>query len=225
MMDIIKGHLIKYILATFLLIFLRFSLALGAGSGYIITMTVHGWVYDQSNSNKGVEGIQISTRVDYAYHPYMIEGEPQGYDRIFESQMVTTNSEGYFSATFPVEKWVENIFDISAEMQLTSTWLPVSTSKNPFIDTSVEYKFYVIHMDDDDGNGIHDPYEFVLAKMFAPDMIPNKHTKEIFPEPVQIMGGPNNSDIYITIAGQENKYYGPWEIDLVQQFNTISGDW
>lgn len=198
-----------------------------------ITVTVHGWVYNQEGisdnnrySSPHQSGVTVIPYVRYIYYSM----EQNDYIEGFQSQEVisgyTSWAAGQFIASFDLNE--EQITSIYFGVHLPNQpgWLLKDKAEMYLTETDYMAWLFVAPMNDADGNGIRDDFEWELVKKFCPSLVPNESTTKLCSEPIQIMGGDNNTQIYVTIVGgSENKLEIAHPIHLVRYKRQYESNW
>lgn len=134
---------------------------------------------------------------------------------------------GTYSVTINLGDAVFDIHWVGVELNNRDEWLLKYYGDDKITDTHYEIELYVVPMNDNDKNGIRDDFEMELAKRFCPSLKLNVFTTYCFPEPVEIMGGPHNSDIYVTITDgpSEDKEQVAIPAYMVEYYSQLERKW
>jgi len=148
-----------------------------------------------------------------------------------ESASFSTDQQGYafveLFITVPSD-WYngwKNVYVSDISGQINGVDISVVESN----DTQSNYYFniypsYVV-IEDNDQNGIHDPFEMQLAQKFCPTYILNSATDFIRPEPVQYLGV-EKQDLRFFVYNIDGQEIGHYYLPEQSQFNPpISDDW
>lgn len=130
---------------------------------------------------------------------------------------------GAYSVTLNLGDAVSYIHWVDVEINNRDQWLLKYKGDQKLTDTHYQFDLYVIPMNDNDKNGIRDDFEWELVRNFCPTLIFHLPSTFCYPEPVQIMAGPNNSNIWATFSGPwDNKEGKPKGADSVQYWRNGS---
>lgn len=161
--------------------------------------------YEQENIEKAPpqSGVPLIVWVYYTHYSG-IEENP--WITEYKTQTVVS-SNGQYEVVFNLGDEVLSINDAGIETIDHSKWLIKYKSIDKLNDTQYSGDVYVIPMMnmDVDGNGIRDDFEWELVKKFCPNLRFNVDGTFCYPEPVQVMGGTNNSKINVTLTGAHHE--------------------
>ena len=185
-------------------------IAHGFTYGEEVIVTIHGKAFTDDFSDPQImdlfhEGVEIYVWVEYRSIEMM--GEVEVLMDLTQDAVVESGRDGSYYKAFNLGDKVESIILLGAKLNNPSDWIIESEIVLKIMDTELEKYFSIIKIDDNDKNGIHDPYEWDLVKKFCPSFIFNLPTEFCYPEPAQIIGGKYNSEIYAEWSGALNQIW------------------